>query len=78
MLSMIGLYPAADRNSRVTLFVTNLQLAPTDVASSVKVRLTDSNSQNYEVGAEEVRVRSGFQLYADNFQAARQSVCRHS
>jgi Calx-beta domain-containing protein/VCBS repeat protein len=59
ILSMIGLYPAADRNSRVTLFVTNLQLAPTDVASSVKVRLTDSNNQNYEVGAEDVRVVPG-------------------
>jgi hypothetical protein len=56
VLSPILLYPAADRNTRVTVFVTNLQLAPTDVASSVKVRLTDTNNQNYEFGAEDVRI----------------------
>ncbi len=54
VLSAVALYPAVDRNTRVTVFVTNLQLAPTDVASSVKVHLTDSNNQTYEVGAENV------------------------
>jgi hypothetical protein len=56
VLSPILLYPAADRNTRVTVFVTNLQLAPTDVASSVKVHLIDGNNQDYEFGAEDVRI----------------------
>jgi hypothetical protein len=68
ILSTIRLYPAADLNTRITVFVTNLQLAPTDVASSVKVRLTDSNSQNYEVGAEDVRVVPPFNFTQITFR----------
>lgn len=45
-----------DRNTRVVVFVMNLQLAQGDVASSVRVNLVDSNGQSYDVGAEDVRV----------------------
>ena len=46
----------SDRNTRVTVFVANLQLAPGDVASSIKVNLFDSNGQSHDVDAEDMRV----------------------
>jgi large repetitive protein len=45
-----------DRNTRVVVFVTNLQLAPNDVASIVRVGLTASDGQVYDLGAEDVRM----------------------
>ena len=50
----------ADRNTRVIVFVTNLQLAQDENSSSVVVNLTDSNGQPYDIPAEEVRVVPGF------------------
>ena len=38
------------------LFVANLQLAPGDVASIVKVNLFDSIGQSHDVDAEDVRL----------------------
>jgi len=49
-----------DRNTRVIVFATNLQLAPGETASSVIVNLIDSNNQSYDVPAEEVRLLTGF------------------
>jgi hypothetical protein len=46
----------ADQNTRVIVFVTNLQLAPSETSSSVVVSLTDANGQNYDVAAENVMV----------------------
>ena len=43
-----------DRNTRVLLFVRNLQLGPGETAASVVVRLVDSNNQSYDVPAEAV------------------------
>jgi len=45
----------SDRNTRVILFVRNLQLAQNELASSVVVSLVDANHQDYEVPAENVR-----------------------
>jgi hypothetical protein len=45
----------SDRNTRVIVFVTSLQLAATDAASSVTVSLVDGNGQSHNVGAEDVR-----------------------
>jgi hypothetical protein len=45
----------ADRNTRLILFVGNLQLAQNETASSVVVRLIDSANQVFEVPAEDVR-----------------------
>jgi hypothetical protein len=45
-----------DRNTRVVVFVTNLQLAPNDVASAVRVGLTASNGQSYDLEAQDVRM----------------------
>lgn len=50
------LNPGPDRNTRVILFVANLQLAPADPASIVKVALFDSIGQSHEVNAEDVRL----------------------
>ncbi len=50
------LHPGPDKNTRVTVFVANLQLAPGDVASSVKVNLFDSNGQSHDVDAEDMRM----------------------
>lgn len=49
------LNPLPDRNTRVILFVGNLQLLPNEAASSVSVNLLDSNNQSYDIPAEDVR-----------------------
>ena len=49
-----------DKNTRVILFVANLQLAQGEIASSVIVNLTGSNAQSYEMAAEDVRAVPGF------------------
>jgi Concanavalin A-like lectin/glucanases superfamily/Putative binding domain, N-terminal len=43
-----------DRNTRVLIFVGNLQLAPGETASSVVVNLVDSNNVSHDVAAENV------------------------
>ena len=47
--------PGADRNTRVTLFVRNLQLAPDEAASAVVINLIDDNNLSLDVPAETVR-----------------------
>jgi len=49
------LNPGSDRNTRVIVFVRNLQLAQGEDASAVVVHLLDGNNQNYDVTAENVR-----------------------
>jgi cardiolipin hydrolase len=45
----------SDRNTRVIVFVRNLQLAQGETASAVVVKLVDANNQNFDVAAEAVR-----------------------
>ena len=47
-----------DRNTRVIVFVSNLQLLPGETASSTVVNLVDSNSQSFDLTAEDVRAIS--------------------
>lgn len=47
--------PGADPNTRVTLFVGNLQLSQGEPASSVIVSLTDAGAHGYDIAAEDVR-----------------------
>jgi len=47
---------ASDRNTRVILFIKNLQLGAGETASSVVVNLIDMNNQSYDVPAEDVRL----------------------
>lgn len=49
------LNPESDRNTRVIVFVKNLNLSPDEPASSIVVSLVDENNQNIEVRAEAVR-----------------------
>jgi hypothetical protein len=49
-----------DKNTRVIIFVTNLQLASGETSSSVVVNLTDGSSRSYDVAAEDVRIVPGF------------------
>jgi len=44
-----------DRNTRVTIFVSNLALAPGEPPSSVVLNLIGSNNQTYDIPAEDVR-----------------------
>jgi len=53
--TMTLLNPGVDHNTRVIVFVANLQLAPGDTASIVKVNLFDEGGQSYDVDAEDVR-----------------------
>lgn len=57
-----------DRNTRVLVFVANLQLAPAETASSIRVILMDSNGQSYDVGAEDVRAIPGFNFTQVKFR----------
>lgn len=45
----------SDRNTRVILFASNLQLAQGEAASAVTVSLVDGNSQTFDVAAESVQ-----------------------
>lgn len=54
------LNPGSDKNTRVTLFLTDLPFAHGAAASSVKVSLVDSNNQSYEVAAESVQPNFDF------------------
>ncbi len=45
----------SDRNTRVIVFVRNLQWTQSEPATAVVVNLVDSNKQNYDVAAESVR-----------------------
>ena len=49
------LTPGSDRNTRVIVFVKNLQLAPGETAAAVVVNLIDATNQNFDVPAEVVR-----------------------
>jgi hypothetical protein len=44
-----------DRNARINIFVTNLELAPGETADAVTVNLIDSQQQSFEVDADVVR-----------------------
>jgi len=56
VISTLGLLRSgSDRNTRVTVFVANIQLAPGDAASSVIVNLFDTNGQSHDVTAEDMR-----------------------
>jgi hypothetical protein len=57
-----------DRNTRVLVFVANLQLAPAETATSIRVILMDSNGQSYDVGAEDVRAIPGFNFTQVKFR----------
>jgi uncharacterized repeat protein (TIGR01451 family) len=48
--------PAPDRNTRVMVFVANLQLNQGETAAAVVVNLIDSNSLSYDVAAEDIRL----------------------
>lgn len=47
--------PINDRNTRLVIFATNLQLAQGETAAAVLINLVDANNQTYDVVAEDVR-----------------------
>jgi Calx-beta domain len=53
------LNPGPDRNTRVILFVKNLQLGPGETSSAVVVRLVDSNNQSHDIPAADFRPVQG-------------------
>jgi hypothetical protein len=52
--------PGNDRNTRVILFLINLQLAQGEAASTVVVTLVDANNHSYDVPAEQVQAVTNF------------------
>jgi hypothetical protein len=48
-------YSGTDRNTRVIIFASNLQLGQGEPSSSVVVNLIDSNNQSHDIAAEDVR-----------------------
>lgn len=55
-------HPSSDRNTRVTLFARNLELAPGETSSSVVIEITDSGNQTFSIPAEDVRKVPGVDL----------------
>jgi titin len=51
-----ALNQGSDKNTRVVIFVTNLELAQGETAAAVIVRLIDVNNQTHDVAAEDVRI----------------------
>ena len=47
--------PPSDRNTRVLVFVSNLQLAPNETAATIKVDLVGSNNQVVTIDADDFR-----------------------
>jgi len=60
IINVNALNQGLDRNTRVLVFVTLLQILPGEPSSSVIVHLVDSNNQNWDVPAESVRPVSSF------------------
>ncbi len=58
----------SDRNTRVALFVRNLQLNPGETSSAVVVRLVASNNQVFDVSAEDFRAIPGTDLMQVTFR----------
>ncbi len=48
-----------DRNTRIILFVTGLQLGQGELSSAVAINLVDANNQSYIIPAEDVRLLPG-------------------
>ena len=55
VVNIIDLNPGVDRNTRVIVFVSNLQLQAGETAASVVVNLSDSNSQSFDLPVEDIR-----------------------
>lgn len=53
-------FQASDRNTRVLLFVRNLDLASGETAAAIKVHLVDGNNTGHEVPAESLLLVPGF------------------
>ena len=68
VIPMIDLLGQGADNTRVLVFVTNLQLAPNDVASTVRINLVDSGGQPHDIGAEDIRVVPGFNFTQIKFR----------
>jgi hypothetical protein len=49
-----------DRNTRVIVFVTNLQPSQGEPSTAVVINLVDSNNQSYNIAAEDVRLVPNF------------------
>lgn len=58
----------SDRNTRVLVFVANLQLAQGETASSVVVNLVDSNNQIFDVVAQDPRPVPNFSFTQVTFR----------
>jgi hypothetical protein len=58
----------ADKNTRVIVFVRNLQLGQGEPASAVVVNLVGSNDQTYDIPAEDVRALSGSEFTQVTFR----------
>jgi len=55
-----NLFPTSDHNTRVLLFVRNLQLAAGDTAAVIQVHMMDANGQSFDVPAENFFSLPGF------------------
>jgi hypothetical protein len=62
------LHPETDRNTRVLVFVKNLQLQAGETAAVVTVNLVDSSSQSYDLPAESVWAMSSLEFSQITFR----------
>ena len=57
-----------DHNTRVIVFARNVVLGQNETAAAVTVNLVDSNSQSYDVPAEDVRAIANTDLFQVTFR----------
>ena len=62
------LHPETDRNTRVLVFVKNLQLQAGETAAVVTVNLVDSSGHSYDLGAESVWTMSALEFSQVTFR----------
>jgi hypothetical protein len=63
-----ALNPGPDRNTRLVVFITNLQLPSGEPSSSVRINLVDGNNQTHDIGAEDVRPVPNFDFAQVTFR----------
>jgi hypothetical protein len=62
------LNPATERNTGIIVFLTNFEVAPGELSSSVTINLSDSNNQSYDIVAEDVWPLPRFQFTQVTFR----------
>ena len=68
VINLTYLFSLADQNSRIVVFARNVMLGQGETATAVTVNLVDSNSQSYDIPAEDMRAVANTDLVQVTFR----------